>query len=84
MLRQMINVGGGDLCAVRSCRAGDVGGVGGDEVLGQVVQDRGKTIVFVEARECPSSELSERRQRRIMSVGETCCLCLGIVLRRIS
>lgn len=50
MLGKVVNVGGGDLSASRGRRAGNVGRIGSDEILGKVVQDGGETIVLVKTR----------------------------------
>lgn len=51
VLRQVVDVGGCDLGAIGGSGVGGVGGVGSDEVLGEVVEDRRESVIFVKARE---------------------------------
>lgn len=57
VLRESVNVGGRDDSAVRGGRIGHVGGVRGDEVLGEVVENRRQAVVLVESGEGTGCQL---------------------------
>lgn len=57
VLGEVVDVAGGDLGADGGSRVGAVGAVGGDEVLGEVVEDRGEAVVLVETGERAGREL---------------------------
>lgn len=57
VLGEIVNVGGGDLGAGRGRRVGRVRRVGGDEILGEVVQDGCQTVVFIETWQGARSQL---------------------------
>lgn len=57
MLGQGIDVAGRDVGADGGRRLGEIGGIGGDEVLREVVEDRRKTFVLVQARKGTRREL---------------------------
>lgn len=51
VLREVVDVGGCDLGAIRGGGIGGVGGVGSDEVFREMIEDGRQAIVFVETRE---------------------------------
>jgi hypothetical protein len=57
VLGKVVDIAGCDVGAVRSEGAGEVGAVGGDEALAQVVQDRLQPVIFVEPWKCPGCKL---------------------------
>lgn len=57
VLGEIVDVGGGDLGASRGRRVGCVRRVGGDEILGEVVEDGCQTVVFIETRQSARSHL---------------------------
>lgn len=50
VLREVVDIGGADMSTRHGIRVRRVGRVRSDEVLGKVVKDRGKAVVFVEPR----------------------------------
>jgi hypothetical protein len=59
VLREVVDVAGRDLGAFDGRPGARVAGVGRDEVFGEVVEDRGEAVVFVEAGERAGRELCE-------------------------
>ena len=48
VLREVVDVGGADLGAIRGRSVGRVCRVGSDEILGEMVENRRQAVVFVE------------------------------------